>query len=155
LMDHLDHRSQAVGGTRSSGNNAVLGGIEQMLVDAHDHVQRAFFLDWSARHHTLHTLIQVSLKYGNGFHLAAGINYQIAALPIDVCNRSIGCDLDALATAHDRITRRVGFATPSAMHRIEVDQVCVSRCVPRWVINLHELELWPAPRRTQGKATDT
>ena len=75
LVDHLDHRSQAIGGTGGSGNDAVLGWIEQLLVDTHHHVQCAFLLHGRADHNPLHALIQVSLQYRHGLHLAAGFDH--------------------------------------------------------------------------------
>jgi hypothetical protein len=40
------------------------------------------------------------------------------------------------------------------MHRVEVDQVRMGYCIACRVVDLHELELWPAPGCTQGETTD-
>ncbi|MCY1540350.1 hypothetical protein D9M68_759840 [compost metagenome] len=63
LVDHLDHRCQAVGGAGRGGDDAVLGRIEQVLVDAHDHVQRLLFLHRRTDHDPLHALVEVGLEH--------------------------------------------------------------------------------------------
>ncbi|MNE77951.1 hypothetical protein D3C80_1743130 [compost metagenome] len=78
LVDYLDHRCQAVGGAGRGGDNAMLRRIEQVLVDTHDHVQRALFLHRRTDHDPLYALVEVSLEHGHGLHLAAGLDHQVA-----------------------------------------------------------------------------
>ncbi|MCY1488680.1 hypothetical protein D9M68_223780 [compost metagenome] len=155
LVNHLDHRRQAVGGAGRGGDDAVLCRIEQVLVHPHDDVQRALLLHRCAHHHPLHAFIQIGLKHGDGLHLATGLDHQIAVRPVGVGNRLVGGDLDALATDHHAIALGAGLVMPAAMHRIEVQQMRVGHRVTHRVIDADELELRPAPGGAQGQATDT
>src|SRR5690606_16288693 len=94
-------------------------------------------------------------EHCDGFHLATGFNHQIAARPIGIGNSLVGGDFDALTTDHDMIGLGAGFLTPTAMHRVEVNQVGMSRGVTSRIVDLYELKLWPAPGCTQGKTPDT
>ncbi|MCY1358570.1 hypothetical protein D9M69_451090 [compost metagenome] len=154
-MNHLDHRRQAVGGARGGGNDAMLGGVEQVLVDAHDHVQRALFLDRRTDDHALHALIQVGLEHGDGLHLAAGLDHQIAVRPVGVGDGLVGGDLDALAADHHAIALTARFVLPAPVHRIEVQQVGVGRGVAGRVVDADELQFGPVPGGAQRQTTDT
>ncbi|MNH91252.1 hypothetical protein D3C73_438070 [compost metagenome] len=154
FVDDFHHWRQTVGGARSSRDDAMFRRIEQLMIDAHDDVQRAFFLHWSADHHTLNALIQVGLQHRHGFHLAAGLDHQIATRPVGVGNRFVRAYLDALAANHHLIAFSAGFIVPTAMHRVEVDQVRMSHRVTCWIVDLYEFKLWPAPGCSQSEATD-
>ena len=47
-----------------------------------------------------------------------------------------------------------GLMLPTAMHRVEIEQMGVGRRIASRVVDLHELQLWPAPGRAQGQAAD-
>ncbi|MNV60622.1 hypothetical protein D3C71_1530920 [compost metagenome] len=155
LVNYLDHRGQAIGGAGSGGDDTVLRRVEQVLVDAHHHVQRAFLLHRSADHHAFDALVQVGLEHGYRLHLAAGFDDQITARPVGVGDRLVRGDLDALALDHHRVAFCLGFTLPAAVDRIEVDQVGVGLGVADRVIDLDEFEFRPAPGRAQRQATDT
>ncbi|MNI63921.1 hypothetical protein D3C73_1193330 [compost metagenome] len=155
LVNHLDHRGQAVGGARSGGDDTVLRRVEQVLVDAHHHVQCAFLLHWSADHHTFDALIQVGLEHGYRLHLAAGLDDQVAARPVCVRDGLVRGDLEALAFDHYRVAFCAGFTVPASVDRIEVDQMGMGLGVTGRVIDLHKLEFWPVPGRAKRQATNT
>ncbi|MCY1267403.1 hypothetical protein D9M70_158370 [compost metagenome] len=155
LVDHLDHGCQAVGGAGRGGDDAVLGRVEQVLVDAHDDIQRAPLLHRGAHHHSFHALVEVGLEHRDGLHLAAGLDHQIAIRPIGVGDGLVGSDLDALAADHHAIALGTGLVVPAAVYRVEVQQMREGRRVTRRVIDTDELELRPAPGGAQRQTTDT
>ncbi len=57
LMDHLDHRRQAVGGAGCRGDDAMLRRIEQTIVNAHDYVQCTRLLHRRADHDAFDALL--------------------------------------------------------------------------------------------------
>ncbi|MNG09652.1 hypothetical protein D3C84_930780 [compost metagenome] len=145
LVDHLDHRRQAVGGAGGSGDDAVQGRVEQVLVDAHDDIQRAGFLDRGADHHALDPLFQVARKHSNRLHLAAGLDHQVAARPVGVGDGLVGADPDPLAVDQDAVARAARLMLPAAVHRVEIQQVGMGRRIAGRVVDLHEFELRPVP----------
>ncbi|MNN65467.1 hypothetical protein D3C81_1809730 [compost metagenome] len=63
-------------------------------------------------------------------------------------------DLDALALDDDAVAVAARLVLPAAVHRIEVEQMGVGRRVGGRVVDLHELQLRPAPGRAQGQTSD-
>ncbi len=154
LMDHLDHRCQAVGGAGRRGDDAVLRRIVQAVIDAHDDVQRARLLHRRADHHALDPLLQILLQHRNGLHLAARLYDKIAARPIGVCDRLVGADLHPLAIDDQAVAVGARLVLPAAMHRVEIEQVRMGGRIAGRIVDLHEIQLRPIPGRTQGQATD-
>ncbi|MNO96419.1 hypothetical protein D3C76_880900 [compost metagenome] len=155
FVDHFDHRSQAIGGAGCGGNNTVLRRIEQVLIDAHDDVQRPLFLHRCTDHHALHTLFQIRLKHDDGLHSATGFDDQVAAGPVSVGDGFVGRHSHASTVNDHAIVIGAGFVVPTAVHRVEIDQVRMSDSVARRVVDVHEFKLGPVPGRAQGKTTDS
>ncbi|MNE20938.1 hypothetical protein D3C80_1140810 [compost metagenome] len=99
----------------------MLGRVEQVLVNAHHHVQGALLLDRRTDHHTLNALVQVGLQHRHSLHLTTGLDHQIATRPVGFGNRFVCGDLDAVTANHYMIAFGAGFVVPTAMHRVEVD----------------------------------
>src|SRR5690606_39125188 len=94
-------------------------------------------------------------QHRNGFHLAAGLNHQIAAAPVSIGNGLVGRDLNAFAVDQDALALTARLAIPAAMHRIEIDQMGVGCGVTGRVVDLHKLKFRPAPGGAQRQTTDT
>lgn len=124
------------------------------MVDAHDNVQRALLFHWRTDHHSLHALVQVSLEDRNRLHFAAGFDHQITARPIGVGNGLIGRYLDSFAVDDDAVALGISLVMPTTMYRVEIKQVRMRRRVTRWIVDLHEFKLWPAPGGSQRETTD-
>ncbi len=154
LLNHLDHRRQTVGGAGGGGNNAVLLRVKAVLVDAHHHIQRARLLDRRTHHHPFDALIQIRLQARQVFHLAAGLDDQIAVAPVGIGQRAIGRNRDRFALDQHLLGVAAGLVLPAAVHRIKVEQVGVRRRVARRVIDAHKLQLWPVPGCAQRQATN-
>src|SRR5207253_7523493 len=58
VVEHLDHRHEAVGGARGVGDDGVLGGIEGVVVDA-DHEDCVDTVGGCRDDHTLRTRVDV------------------------------------------------------------------------------------------------
>ncbi len=147
FMDHLDHRGEAVGGAGGCGNDPVLRWIEQRVIDPHDDIERPGFLDRRADDDTLDALVEIALQHGHRLHLAAGFDDQITAGPIGIGNGLVSSDPDSFAIHNNAIAVAARFVLPAAMHRVEIQQVGVSGCVPGGIVDLDEFQLRPVPGR--------
>ena len=59
LVNDLDRRGQAVGGTARRGDYAMPLGIVLVVVDAEYHVEHVIILERRRHHHPRHVLIEV------------------------------------------------------------------------------------------------
>src|SRR5690606_15286767 len=79
---------------------------------------------------------------------------QVAARPIGVGDGLVSGDLDALTGDDDAVAVAARLVLPATMHRVEVQQMGVGRRIADRVVDLRELQLRPAPGRTQGQSSD-
>src|SRR5690606_30667098 len=154
LVNDLDDRRQAIGGAAGGGDDAVPGRVEQVVVHAHHHVQRARLLHRRGHHHAPDALVQVGLQQGAGFHLAAGLDDQVAAGPVGPGDALVAGDRDALSGDDDGIALGRGLVRPAAMHGVEVEQVGEGGGVAGRVVDVREAQVGPVESGAQRQAAD-
>ena len=149
LMDHLDHRREAVGGTGSGSDDLVGLRFIQVIVHAHHHVQHLRFFHRRGDHHTFDALLEVRVEHLDLFHLAAGLNHQIATRPVGFPDAVVAAGGNAPPIYHNGVTLRSGRVTPAAMHGIKIQQVRQRGRISGGIVDVYKFDLWPAPGGAQ------
>ena len=125
LVEHLDHRGQAVGGARGVGDDVVRGGVVPIGVDAEAEGGHVLALGGRADDHLLRPAVDVGARLVPVGELARALEDDVHAgvAPGDLGGVLLGGDGDALAVDHDGLVGRADLAAEAPVHRVVLHQV--------------------------------
>ena len=164
FLHHLHHRSQAIGGAARRRDQAVPGGVVELVVDPVHHIEGLFAGDHpfhrAGHHHAAEPhLGEVGLQGLGCFELAAALEHHLHAGPLP----GHGGGIAVLGVANGLLPNGEAVAggwvgvhghRPAAMHRIKAEQVGGGGGVAAGVVDVDQLNAGAAPQGPEHQPTD-
>ncbi len=132
LVDDVDHRRQAVGRARRGGHHGVHSRVVATVVDAHDHVQRAWLFDRCCHDDLVDPAFEVRRERLHGAELARSFDHDIDAVlvPRHLTRGGFTAEADRRAVDGQRPCVAADVTVPAAVDRVERQQVSRGLGVP-------------------------
>ncbi len=153
LVQHLDHRRQAVGGAGGGGNQVVLCRVVEVVVDPHDDVQRPL-LDRGGDDHLFDAALVVGLQQLGGAELAGRFDDYIdpQLIPGDLPGACEFAEADPPPGDAHRVAFGLYLPVPAAVHRIEFQQVGGGFHPALELVDVDDVKFRPIPGGAQRQA---
>ena len=164
FLHHLDHRCQAIGGAARRRDQAVPGGVVELVVDPVHHIEGLFAGDHAlhraGHHHPLQPhLGEVGLEGLGCFELAAALEHHLHAclLPGHGGGIAVLGVANRVALHAEAVGGGWGGAhghRPAAVDRIKAEQVGGGGGVAAGVVDVDQLNAGAAPQGPEDQAAD-
>jgi hypothetical protein len=157
LVDDLHDGREAVGRAGRVGQQAMLRGVVEVIVDAHDDVERIAALHGRGHDDLLYALVEVGRELFGRAEFAAAFEHDVHAVrgPIHVGELGVFGEGDAFLADADRVLALGdGLLGPTALHGVEGEKVRGALGAALRVVDDGDLKFGPAPGGAESEAAD-